>query len=160
MAGNGYRSPAVSTAWASLGPIPPELAPPELLSTETAAQQQRILQEIGQRNAQFFEDEIHKLEAWADDRKVALDQEIKEFDRRIQEARRTALAAVTLEQKLEAQKMVKALEKERSSRRRALFEAQDEIDAQRDEIIANTEERMAQSHTLTTLFTIRWRLLS
>jgi len=70
------------------------------------------------------------------------------------------LAAVTLEQKLEAQKMVKALEKERSSRRRALFEAQDEIDAQRDEIIANTEERMAQSHTLTTLFTIRWRLLS
>lgn len=143
-----------------IGPIPAGDPPPPRLQTQMAIQEQAILQEIGQRNAQFFEDEIHKLEAWADDRKVALDQEIKEFDRRIQEARRAALAAVTLDQKLDAQKVVKALEKERSTKRRALFEAQDEIDAQRDEIIANTEERMAQNHTLTTLFTIRWRLLS
>lgn len=143
-----------------MGPLPPELAPPALLETQTATQQQRILQAISQRNAQFFEEEIHKLEAWADDRKVALDQEIKEFDRRIQDARRAALSAVTLEQKLDIQKTVKALEKERSTKRRALFEAQDEIDAQRDDIIVNTEARLAQNHTLTTLFMIRWRLLS
>jgi len=45
------------------------------------------------------------------------------------------------------------------AKRRALFEAQDEIDVQRDEIIADTEARMAQTHTVTTLFTIRWRLM-
>lgn len=133
---------------------------PAALAPQTAAIQPDLLQQSNARNAAFFEAEMNKLETWADDRKVTLDQEIKEFDRRIQEARRSALAAVTLDQKLDAQKVVKALEKERSTKRRALFEAQDEVDAQRDEIIANTEERMAQNHTLTTLFTIRWRLLS
>jgi len=132
---------------------------PSAIDTQTEVIQQGILQEIGERNAGFFETEMSKLEAWADDRKVSLDREIKEFDRRIQEARRTALAVVTLEQKLAAQKEVKALEKERMAKRRALFEAQDEIDVQRDEIIADTEARMAQTHTVTTLFTIRWRLL-
>ncbi|MBX3012537.1 MAG: DEAD/DEAH box helicase [Caldilineaceae bacterium] len=135
-------------------------AQPERIAAETERQQQIILQSISQRNAQFFEDEIHKLEVWADDRKVALDQEIKDFDRRIQEARRAALSAVTLEQKLEAQKTVKALEKERSAKRRALFEAQDEIEAQRDAIITETEARLSQNHTSTTLFTVRWRFLS
>lgn len=134
--------------------------PPATLATHTASLGQAILQRISERNAAFFEAEISKLEAWADDRKVALDEEIKEFDRRIQEARRAALAAVTLEQKLAAQKEVKTLEKERTAKRRALFETQDEIDAQRDAIIADTEERMAQTHTLTTLFTIQWRLFT
>lgn len=132
---------------------------PDALHTQTQRQRSDLLRAISLRNAEFFDAEIAKLEGWADDRKVALEREIKEYDRRIKEARRVALAALTLEQKLEAQKEVKALERERSSRRRALFEAQDEIDEQRDAIIAETELRMAQRETLTELFTIRWRLL-
>lgn len=131
--------------------------PPEL-SEQTAEAQQIILREISQRNAEFFEAEINKLEAWADDRKIALEREIKEYDRRIKEARRYALAAITLEEKLAAQKEVKKLEKERTSRRRDLFEAQDEIDDQRDRIIQETEGRMAQNHSLTTLFCLRWHI--
>lgn len=132
--------------------------PPLALSTQTTAQQEAILRQIGRRNADLFEAEISKLESWADDRKVALDREIKEYDQRIKETRRAALAALTLEEKLAAQKTVKALEKERSTRRRALFEAQDEIDAQRDQIIADTESHLNHSHTLTSLFAIRWQL--
>ncbi|CAN5450494.1 hypothetical protein BH10CHL1_BH10CHL1_36960 [soil metagenome] len=131
---------------------------PSALDTQTWTVQQEILQKISERNAGFFETEMSKLEAWADDRKVSLDREIKEFDRRIQEARRMALAVVTLEQKLAAQKEVKALEKERMTKRRALFEAQDEIDVQRDEIIADTEARMAQTYVLNVLFSLRWRI--
>lgn len=132
---------------------------PEEIARRTQAQRVELLATISQRNADFFEAEIAKLEGWADDRKVALEREIKEYDRRIREARRAALAALSLEQKLEAQKEVKALEKERNGRRRALFDAQDEIDEQRDAIIAETEIRMGQKETLTVLFTIRWRLL-
>jgi adenine-specific DNA-methyltransferase len=124
----------------------------------TQERQAAILAEIGARNAQFFEEEIRKLEAWADDRKVMLEREISEYDRRIKEARRFALAAVTLQDKVAAQKEVKALEKERTEKRRALFDAQDEIDAQRDAIIVETEQRMEQTVTLTTLFCIRWRI--
>lgn len=125
------------------------------------SQEQRdtLLQAINLRNAEFFEAEIAKLDGWADDRKIALEREIKEYDRRIKEARRLALAAVSLEQKLVAQKEVKSLEKERTARRRALFDAQDEIDEQRDAIISETEGRMTQKSTLTELFTVRWKML-
>ncbi|MEZ4514425.1 MAG: SNF2-related protein [Chloroflexota bacterium] len=133
-------------------------SPPAALTHQTTAAQEAILRQISQRNAALFEAEISKLEAWADDRKIALEREIKEYDQRIAEARRAALAAQTLEGKLAAQKEVKALEKERSTRRRTLFDAQDEIDAQRDHIIAETESHLHQSHTLSELFTIRWQI--
>ena len=74
------------------------------------------------------------------------------------EARRFALAAQSLDEKLAAQKEVKALEKERSTRRRALFDAQDEIDEQRDRILAETEGKLSQKQLLNMVFTIRWRV--
>lgn len=132
---------------------------PSELAQHTGAVQKAILTEISVRNAQIFEAEISKLEAWSDDRKVMLERDIKEYDRKIKEARRFALAAVTLDEKLAAQKEVKALEKERSDKRRALFQAQDEIDAQRDKIIEETEDRMTQKIDIAELFCIRWRIV-
>ena len=132
---------------------------PADLVEHTAIQQAAILQAISQRNAALFEAEITKLEAWADDRKVTLEQELKEYDRRIKETRRYAQSVVSLEEKLAAQKAVKALEKERSDKRRALFAAQDEIDARRDAIITDTEKRMAQKQNLTEVVCVRWRIV-
>lgn len=133
--------------------------PPSDLDGQTADVQKSILLEICLRNAKIFEAEISKLEAWSDDRKVMLEREIKEYDRRIKEARRYAVAALTLEEKLAAQKEVKSLEKERTEKRRALFQAQDEIDAQRDEIIRDTESRMTQQQTLSKLFCVHWEII-
>ncbi len=132
---------------------------PAEINLQTDEKRKAILSEIGLRNAQIFEAEISKLEAWSDDRKVILEREIKEYDRRIKEARRSALAAITLEEKLLAQKEVKSLEKERSDKRRTLFQAQDEIDAQRDKIIAETEARMEQHEAISELFCVRWSIV-
>jgi ERCC4-related helicase len=117
-----------------------------------------IRQMIAERNAVFFEAEAKKLDDWADDRKVVLERDIKEFDRQIKEAKRAATAALTLEAKLEGQKQVKALENQRNQKRRSLFEAQDEVDRQRDELIALTEGKLEQKSELQCLFTIRWSL--
>jgi adenine-specific DNA-methyltransferase len=149
--------------WSRLFSLPaqvdgPTSAPPQILADQTNAAQEAIRRQISQRNAELFEAEINKLEAWAEDRKVALEREIKEYDRRIKETRRAALAALTLEEKLAAQKEVKALEKERTARRRTLFDAQDEIDARRDQIIEETESRLNQTVASTELFTIRWEI--
>lgn len=119
----------------------------------------KILTEISERNAKVFEAEIAKLEAWSDDRKVMLEREIKEYDRKIKEARRSALAAVTLEEKVAAQKEVKNLERERTEKRRALFQAQDEIDSQRDNIIRDTEDRMEHKESLSEVFCVRWSIV-
>jgi adenine-specific DNA-methyltransferase len=132
---------------------------PVEMSSRTDESKKSILSEISVRNAQIFESEINKLEAWSDDRKVMLEREIKEYDRRIKESRRSATAAITLEEKLAAQKEVKSLEKERTEKRRALFQAQDEIDAQRDNIIKDTEDRMKYKDAISEVFCIRWKLM-
>ncbi|HWQ68487.1 MAG TPA: hypothetical protein VN494_00805 [Patescibacteria group bacterium] len=49
-------------------------------------------------------------------------------------------------------------EAERNRKRRELFDAQDAIDAQRDELIGRIEEQLSQRHTLNPVFTFRWSL--
>lgn len=126
------------------------------LSDQLAVQQDRIRRGISERNARFFEMEAEKLDGWADDLKVGLERELKELDRQIKEARRAATVALTLEEKLAGQKAVKALETERSTKRRSLFDAQDKIDEQRTELIAQIEGKLEQKINVQPLFTIRW----
>jgi adenine-specific DNA-methyltransferase len=128
------------------------------LSTRLAERREEIGLRVSERNALFFEMEVNKLDGWADDLKVGLERELKELDRQIKEARRAAMIAPTLEEKLAGQKTVKALEAERSTRRRTLFDAQDRVDAQRAELIAQVELRLRQAIEEQPLFTIRWRV--
>lgn len=128
------------------------------LAQRLSQQQGHIRTRISERNARFFEAEATKLDGWADDLKVGLERELKELDRQIKEARRAATVALTLEEKLAGQKAVKTLEAERSTKRRNLFDAQDKIDEQRSELIAQIEGKLEQSAETRPLFTIRWRL--
>jgi predicted nucleic acid-binding Zn-ribbon protein len=106
---------------------------------------------ISERNARFFEAEADKLDGWADDLKVGLEREIKEIDRQIKEARRAATTALTLEEKLAGQKQIKALEAQRNQKRRSLFDAQDQVDRQREELIAVIEGKLNQIATTATI---------
>jgi superfamily II DNA/RNA helicase len=134
-----------------------ELEDPRL-ETKTQSDVNRIQQRVAERNANFFEAEAKKLDSWADDRKVVLEREIKEMDRQIKEAKRAATAAVDLQSKLAGQKQVKVLEAQRNQQRRSLFDAQDEVDRQRDELIAQIESQLEQKSELKCLFKIRWHL--
>lgn len=118
-----------------------------------------IQQSIRERNARFFEQEAAKLDGWADDLKLGLERDIKELDRQIKEARRAATTALTLEDKLEGQKQIRALETLRNQKRRALFDAQDEVDKLRERLIAQIEGKLKQTSELKPLFTIRWRVI-
>jgi len=115
-----------------------------------------IKREVSQRNARFFEAEAEKLDGWAEDLKVGLERDIKELDRQIREARRAATAALTLEEKLAGQKAIRALETQRNDKRRSLFDAQDQIDRQRQQLIASIEGKLRQQVSLEPLFSIRW----
>jgi adenine-specific DNA-methyltransferase len=130
----------------------------DALANLTDQRQQVIQQNVSKRNAAFFEAEADKLDGWADDLKVGLEREIKEIDRQIKDARRAATAALTLEDKLSGQKQVKALEAQRNAKRRALFDTEDEIDRQRERLIAEIEGKMQQKMSLDELFVIQWSL--
>jgi len=129
------------------------------LDRRAAEQQKGIQTRISSRNAEFFEAEADKLDGWADDLKLGLEREIKEFDKAIKEMRMTKTRAVSLESKLAAEKAVKGLEAERNARRRRLFDAQDEIDRKRGELIAQIEDKLTQKVHSECLFTIRWRVV-
>jgi F0F1-type ATP synthase membrane subunit b/b' len=117
------------------------------------------LRDINQRNLGYFEQEVQKLDAWADDLKLGLEQEITEIDREIKEVRRTAATSPTLEEKLAHQKYQRELENKRTKSRRELFIRQDEIEAQHNELIEQLETQLTQRINEQRLFTIEWELI-
>jgi len=131
---------------------------PAAIGSATEGRQTVIRRTISERNARFSEIEAEKLDGRVGDLKLGLGREIKEIDRQIKEARRAATTALTLEEKLAGQKQIKALESQRNEKRRSLFEAQDKVDQQREELIANTEGKLTQNSRLQEVFTIRWTL--
>lgn len=114
---------------------------------------------VSERSAVAFEAEAEKLDGWAEDLKLGLEREIKELDRQIKDARKAARVVVALDEKLAAQKRMKALESERNTRRRKLFESQDEIDRQRGELIAQLESQLTQKVASDCLFCVAWRVV-
>jgi len=133
------------------------IAPAGLQQALQAQQDQRV-REANLRNLGYFEAEVQKLDAWADDLKGGLENEVKELDREIKEVRRTALVSATLEDKLHWQKRQRELEGMRNQLRRRIFDRQDEIDAQRSGLIDELEGRLSRQERLTPVFTLQWEL--
>ncbi|MGD0947400.1 MAG: helicase-related protein [Candidatus Binatia bacterium] len=141
-----------------MGQVPDGSAVKPLLDSVVEQRQAVIQRGISERNARFFEVEAEKLDGWADDIKLGLEREIKDIDRQIKEARRAATTALTLEEKLAGQKQIKALEAQRNQKRRSLFDAQDQVDKQREELIAKIEGKLTQNTRIEQLFSLRWSL--
>ena len=118
-----------------------------------------ILSEVNKRSLKYFEAEVEKLDAWADDMKVGLEQEIKRLDKEIREVRRTAKAAPALNEKLQWQKRQGELERLRSSKRRNLFDKQDEVDKRREALISDLEGKLESKVEEKRLFSILWEVV-
>jgi len=129
------------------------------LASDLEQRKNQLLREINQRNMGYFEQEVAKLDAWADDLKLGLEQEIKAIDGEIKELRRIAATAATLEEKLGYQKLQRELEGKRSKLRRELFARQDEIEEERNALIDQLEAQLKQHVVEQTLFTVEWELL-
>jgi adenine-specific DNA-methyltransferase len=118
--------------------------------------QAAALAEVQQRNSRFFDEEIEKLERWADDLKHGLEMELKDLDAEIRQTRRDAQLAADLEGKLALHRVIKDLEAKRSKKRRELYEAQDEIDVRKEDLISAVEARLQRSVARRDIFTIAW----
>jgi superfamily II DNA or RNA helicase len=132
--------------------------PPTLESTLTALATTKLA-EVETRNVTYFDEEVQKLDAWADDRKWALDQEIKALNAEIAAARKASTGQATLADKVTALKRVKDLESKRVRKRRELFEAEDEIDRQRGDMITGVEARLRQTSRRQPAFRVRWQVV-
>ena len=120
---------------------------------------QNILNENALRNNNFFDVEIDKLDQWADDMKISLEKEIKDIDAEIKLKKIEAKKTLNLELKVKSQREIKELENKRSDKRKRLFQAQDEIDERKENLLSEIEQRLNQKIIETELFTIRWKII-
>lgn len=120
------------------------------------AARQGVEKNVNDRNLSFFEQEVNKLDDWADDLKEGLEQSIKEMDKEIKQVRREAKIAPTLEEKLGLQKQQRKLENQRNRSRKELFDKQDEVDERRESLIETLEGKLNKQTTTEDLFTIQW----
>lgn len=120
---------------------------------------QNILNENALRNNNFFDVEMDKLDQWADDMKISLEKEIKDIDAEIKLKKIEAKKTLNLELKVKSQREIKELENKRSDKRKRLFQAQDEIDERKENLLSEIEQRLNQKIIETELFTIRWKLI-
>lgn len=132
----------------------------DVLEQNIRKQKEEAKSENYKRNQTFFETEIEKLNLWADDVKIGLEREISDLDAEIKLRKSEARKLTQLEEKIEAQRLVKDLEKRRSEKRRSLYEAQDEVDAKKEKLFDEVEQTLRQKKaTEETLFNIRWRII-
>jgi adenine-specific DNA-methyltransferase len=132
-------------------------APPALQQALDTVVGER-LNYVDARNAELYEEEATKLDRWAEDLKLGLEAELKELDREIREATKAARAAVSLREKLDAQKRVRTLEQKRTQKRRSLYEAQDDVDRQRNALIEELEQQLGSNHEIEEVFVVEWSL--
>ncbi|PKO96998.1 MAG: DEAD/DEAH box helicase [Bacteroidetes bacterium HGW-Bacteroidetes-7] len=117
-----------------------------------------IQDENMRRNSKFFDEEYNKLETWADDMKISLEKEIKDLDAEIKLRKAEVRKLIDLQKKITEQRSIKDLEKKRNEKRKHLFEAQDNIDEKKDNLLNEIENQMNQKIEEAELFTIKWRI--
>lgn len=123
------------------------------------SEMQNVISNNANRNKDFFDTEMDKLDQWADDMKLSLDKEIKDLDAEIKLRKSEAKKMLNLEAKVKAQRGIKDLEKKRSEKRQTLYEAQDTIDDRKEILLNEIERRLKQNIKTTELFTIKWTIV-
>ena len=132
---------------------------PEKWDHDFETSKSEIFADIEERNSAFFDEEITKLDKWAEDLKKTLETDIKNLDREIKAVKREARKKTVLRDKLAAQRQVKELEKKRNKKRSQLFEEQDKVDERKEGLIGDIEKRLEQKTSIKELFRIRWRVV-
>jgi hypothetical protein len=118
--------------------------------------QNSILESLSQRNANWFEIEMDKLDHWADDRRASLKSDLDVLDQAVRETRKAARLAPNLPEKLEKQQALRKLESRRDEAWRNYDMANRELDRQKDDLLDDISKRLEQNTESESLFVIRW----
>lgn len=142
-----------------LSPAHIEEAVAVCLSDRVEEMNQEILSSSSDRNNRFFDEEMEKLDSWADDMKLALEREISDLDQEIKLRKSEVRKISRLEEKVKVQRAIKDLERKRIEKRQNLYAAQDEIDGKKELLLNKIEKMLKQKVERTCLFTIKWIII-
>ena len=130
-----------------------------VLADAITAQRAGITAANAERNNNFFEEEMEKLDNWSEDVKAGLEKELRDLDAEIKLRKSESKKTSRLDEKVRLQRLIKDLEKRRSEKRLNLYQAQDDVDEKKETLLAKVEAMLAQKIEQTKLITFHWRII-
>jgi hypothetical protein len=110
-------------------------------------------------NNKYFEHERETLERWAEDKVLAAEKELADTKAQIKALGRQARLATTTDEQHAIQTKITELERRKRRQRQQIFDVEDKIVDQRDQLIDALEKQMSQSTSSEHVFTIRWSVI-
>lgn len=107
----------------------------------------------------LFDEQVDKLDTWAEDMKLGLEKEITELTQAIRLMKNEARKTDSIEARLAAQRDIKASEALLKRKRADLFAEHDRIEEQKDQLTENLASLMALHTERQNLFTLRCRII-
>lgn len=107
----------------------------------------------------LFDEQVDKLDTWAEDMKLGLEREIKDLTQTIRLMKSEARKADSIEARLAAQRDIKASEALLKRKRADLFAEHDRIEEQKDRLTDNLEQLLSLRSERQRLFTLRWKMI-
>lgn len=134
---------------------------PTEIEKQSQIQVQEMLDEIVDKNKEFFLKECNKLNDWGEEMKDRLQEEIKEIDRNIKDITKemqTNSGAYELTEIIEMQQQISNLKKERSRKRATMFDEEDRIEEEVTRLQAEIQKRMNSSSEVENIFTVQFEI--
>jgi superfamily II DNA/RNA helicase len=135
-----------------------DLGTPASVKRIVENERKAILDELAARQAEWFDDEMDKLDNWAEDKRAALKADLKDLDDQIKALKKEIRQTGNVPDKLALQKKMRPLEQKRDEAWRAYDAAAKEIEIQKDRLLDQVEARLGQQVTEEELFTLTFRI--
>jgi len=121
-------------------------------------QRANLLEYITEKNDKFYQEEMDKIEKWAEDKENSLNIELKNIDEEIKLKRKEIRQTTNIQEKLKLQKEQISLERKRNTLRSDLYKSRDEITDQKEKMVDQAFEKLTQEIQEQDLFLIKWQL--
>jgi hypothetical protein len=123
-----------------------------------AARRNALLHDISARQGTWFDEEMDKLDRWAEDKRTGLRANLKEHDENLKALKREARQAPTLPDKLALQKKIKQVDATREEAWRAYDAQAREVETAKESLIDDVEARLDVTQSVDRVFTIRFTI--
>jgi hypothetical protein len=146
---------------ASMGPDAVQLptATAQRLQAEAKRHADATVAHALETNNQHFTEARDKLDRWAEDMVQGAEQALRNTREQIRIAQREARQATTLADQQAIQERVVKLERQQRRQRQEIFDVEDEVQNQREQLIEQLTQRMTQRVATDNLFTVAWTIV-
>ncbi len=113
---------------------------------------------VEQRYGEWFEQEMEKLDRWADDKRRGLKDHLKKLNDELKELKKQIRQASSLPDKLKLQRQARKLESKRDQAWREFDSESQGVEKHKDDLLDTIEARLQMQLTESELFRVRWQL--